>query len=131
MIYAIIAISLLLLLVGFAVTENNAHYLLNGYNTMSKEEQEQFDLKHFLAFFRNFHIVLAGSFFVISLLVSTLENETLTAAIIPGYPILAYIYLIKRSEDYALSPNTRNENQWGIIALSVTLLLVIGLAFIV
>jgi hypothetical protein len=128
MIIAIIVISLLLLFVGFAVTEKNAHFLLNGYNTMSKEEQEQFDLKRFLVFFRNFHIVLAGSFFVISLSVSTLENETLSSAVIPGYPILAYIYMIKKSEDYALSPNTRNENKWGIIALIATLIFVVGMA---
>ena len=36
------------------VNENNAKTWLSGYNTMSKAEQEKFDLKGYLTFFKSF-----------------------------------------------------------------------------
>lgn len=36
------------------VNENNAKTWLSGYNTMSKPEQEKFDLKGYLGFFKSF-----------------------------------------------------------------------------
>ena len=36
------------------VNENNAKTWLSGYNTMSKAEQEKFDLKGYLGFFKSF-----------------------------------------------------------------------------
>ena len=44
---------------AYWVNENNAKYLLAGYNTMSKEEQESFDLKNYLIFFKKLFINLA------------------------------------------------------------------------
>jgi len=32
------------IVIAFTINENNAKYLLAGYNTMPKEEQEKFDL---------------------------------------------------------------------------------------
>ena len=36
------------------INENNAKTWLSGYNTMSKAEQEKFDLKGYLGFFKSF-----------------------------------------------------------------------------
>ena len=36
------------------VNENNAKTWLSGYNTMSKADQEKFDLKGYLRFFKSF-----------------------------------------------------------------------------
>lgn len=36
------------------VNENNANTWLSGYNTMSKAEQEKFDLKGYLGFLKSF-----------------------------------------------------------------------------
>ena len=45
--------------VAFVTNEDNAEQLLSGYNTMSKEEKESFDLKNYLIFFKKFFINLA------------------------------------------------------------------------
>ena len=41
------------------INEKNAKYLLAGYNTMTKKERDQFDLKSYLTFFKKFFINLA------------------------------------------------------------------------
>ena len=43
----------------YGVNQDNAKYLLAGYNTMSKEKQESFDIKNYLKFFKKFFINLA------------------------------------------------------------------------
>lgn len=40
------------------VNENNAKTWLSGYNTMSKADQEKFDLKGYLRFFKSFFYYL-------------------------------------------------------------------------
>jgi flagellar biosynthesis protein FlhB len=40
------------------VNENNAKTWLSGYNTMSKAEQEKFDLKGYINFFKSFFYYL-------------------------------------------------------------------------
>lgn len=54
---------------GYLLTEKNARSLLAGYNTLSEEEKSRFDLKSFLKFFRQFHLVLGISFFFLGSLV--------------------------------------------------------------
>jgi len=50
MIFIIILLSLLFIVIGFIVTENNAKSLLSGYNTMSEEDRKLFDLKSYTLF---------------------------------------------------------------------------------
>ena len=56
-----IAVSLTVIVTGLVyvlalslVNENNAKTWLSGYNTMSKAEQEKFDLKGYLRFLKSF-----------------------------------------------------------------------------
>jgi len=39
---------------GFGINKENAKYLLAGYNTMSSEEKEKFDIESYLKFFKPF-----------------------------------------------------------------------------
>ena len=68
MIYVILLLSLVFIGLGFLITNNNASYLLSGYNRLSAEEQQKIDIKPFIQFFRNFHIFLGGSFLVLGLI---------------------------------------------------------------
>ena len=56
MFYVILGMGLLFFGLGFMITENNASSFLSGYNTMSKEEQEQFPLTEYLERFKSFHV---------------------------------------------------------------------------
>lgn len=121
MMYTLIGMSLLFIAIGFIVTVNNAKYLLAGYNTMSKAEQDQVDIKTYITYFRKFHLFLGTSFFLIGMLLiySGFENET--SIFIVAYPLLAYIYFIATSTKYF----NAKKNKIGL------LLLAIGLIFIV
>ena len=66
---------------AYRINEKNAKYLLAGYNTMSKEEQEKFDLKNYLIFFKKFFLNLTLYSFLIFLLFYILYDGT-TASII-------------------------------------------------
>jgi hypothetical protein len=39
--------------IAFFVTENNDKSLLSGYNTMSEQERQKFDIKSYIAYFKN------------------------------------------------------------------------------
>lgn len=48
------ATGLLYVLISRFMNKDNAKYLLSGYNTMSKSEQDKFDIDGYLAFFKPF-----------------------------------------------------------------------------
>ena len=54
LISTIIFMSLIYLLIGFGVNKNNAEYLLAGYNTMTPEQKQQFNIEKYLEFFNPF-----------------------------------------------------------------------------
>jgi hypothetical protein len=58
------------------VNENNANTWLSGYNTMSKAEQEKFDLKGYLRFLKYFfyHLGVYGTLIYFILLFMTDEQ---------------------------------------------------------
>lgn len=121
MLYSLIGLSLLFIAIGFIVTENNAKYLLSGYNTMSKEEQDKVDIKTYIAYFRKFHLILGISFFLIGMLLTYLINENTTSIFIVAYPILAYIYFITTSAKYFNS----KKNKFGAFLLAAVLIFIV------
>ena len=54
LIFTIIFMSLTYLLIGFGINKNNAEYLLAGYNTMTPEQKQQFNIEKYLEFFNPF-----------------------------------------------------------------------------
>lgn len=101
MIYVLVGLSLLLILIAFSVTEENAHYLLAGYNTLPPKEKKKLDLKSYLPFFRKFHLFLGGSLLVIGLLLMFLAGSNAAGIFMAVYPIAAYIYFIWKGQSFA------------------------------
>ena len=88
--------------VAFLVNEKNSKYLLSGYNTMSKEEQESFDLKNYLIFFKKFFINLA-IYSSLIYITSYIVFEEATAAIIYCISILApFPYIIYKGNKFKI-----------------------------
>jgi len=85
---AISIFSLILIGIGYLITEKTAPYLLAGYNTMSKEEQDQVDLKPLLAFFKKFHINLRVSQAIIGFALYFFDYGNLLGVFIGTYSIL-------------------------------------------
>ena len=46
--------SLIYLLIGFGINKVNAKYLLAGYNTMTTEQKQKFNIEKYLEFFNPF-----------------------------------------------------------------------------
>ena len=53
-IIVLILTNLFILIVMRSLNKNNAKYLLAGYNTMSKEERENFKIKEYLIYLKKF-----------------------------------------------------------------------------
>ena len=126
MIYALIGISLLFVLIGFIVTENNARYLLAGYNTMSEEERKKVDIKSYIPHFRRFHIFLGVSFLLLGIIFTTLLSENAGGIFIAVYPVLAYIYFIATSSKYSKGNNMKSYRPAFFILIG-SLIFVVGL----
>ncbi len=127
MLFPIVLLSVIFIAIGFIVTENNAKYLLSGYNAMSEEERKKVNIKAFIPYFRKFHIFLGISFFVFGIALDYFVGKTATNAFIGLYPIVAYIYFIITSTKYS----EQGMSKWdkiGIIGLFVLLaFLVVGI----
>ena len=81
---AVIFTSALLAFCGYIVNENNADSLLAGYNTMTKDEKNRFDLVNFLKFFRKFMLSISlftGIIYFISIVFFNEETSAIIYAI--------------------------------------------------
>ena len=81
MTFAVIFTSLLIALSGYIVNEKNADVLLAGYNTMSEDEKNRFDLINYLKFFRKF-MLYVSVYTAIIYFISTIFFNIETSAII-------------------------------------------------
>ena len=88
--------SLLFVALAFLVTENNAKYLLAGYNTMNEESRKKVDIKAYMKFFKRFHIFLGITLLMVGLMFNYFSSEMMTGVALSLYPILAYVYFIWR-----------------------------------
>ena len=102
MMIVILLLSILIFIIGFILNQSNAKYLLSGYNTMSVEEQSNFNLKSYLNFFKKFHIFLGISFLIGGCVLKYLVSENATGIFLGIYPIVAYLFLIIRSNKYSI-----------------------------
>ena len=50
----VIFVSVLYISISYFINQDNAKYLLSGYNTMSEEKRKKFDIKNYLIFSKDF-----------------------------------------------------------------------------
>jgi hypothetical protein len=100
MIFIVAFLSLVFMLVGFAVTPSNARYMLSGYNTMSEEERKGFDLPNYLLFFRKFHVFLAVSLLLLFVVLRYLFDSNSAEVVVVMYPLLAYAFFVWKAGKY-------------------------------
>lgn len=93
--------SLVFIGIAFLVTENNAKYLLSGYNTMSDAERAKFDIKNYIPYFRKFHIFLGVSLFIIGTNLYYFVSPDWSGIFMGTYPILTYVYFIWKGNKFS------------------------------
>ncbi len=108
MIVPVVVLSLIFLLVGFMVNEKNAPYMLSGYNRLSKEEQQDFDLPSFIRYFRCFHVFLSLSTAGCCWLLYFFEFYQWSKILLVLYPLLAYAFLIWKSNKFYKSQRNKH-----------------------
>jgi hypothetical protein len=129
MVYITIFLGLFFMSIGFLVTEKNARYLLSGYNTMTPEEREQFDLKRYIAFFRNFHVLLGLTFAIAGVLITYLWGTNMAGVFLGIYPLLAYMWFAVKSKRFS-QPKGTQWNSIMVYVLGATLIFVLGLMYL-
>lgn len=131
MIYVVIGIGLLFIGIAYLITEKNAKYLLSGYNTMPKDQQEKVQLGPYLKFFRKFHVFLGISFIAIAALLHYVISPNGVSLFIGIYPILAYGYFIYGSRGYFKEvKSSSNQLKLGAIILVATLAFVSAIFYL-
>jgi Flp pilus assembly protein TadB len=98
--YLLFTTAILFVALALILTENNAKYLLAGYNTMSVAEREKVDIKGMITYFKRFFIFLAISLLAIGLLANHYLTENFAGLIISIYITLACIYLVISSRKF-------------------------------
>lgn len=126
MIPVLIGISALFVAIAFGVTENNAKYLLAGYNTMSEDERSKVDIKNYIPYLRKFHLFLGTSFLLAGLILYYVAGANAGWVFIGTYPIVGYMYFIWRSARYSTGTSVTG-NKVAFFILGLTLVFVVVL----
>ncbi len=124
MILVLLGMSLVFAAIGYIITEKNAKNLLSGYNTMSEEDRQAFDIKSFIPAFRKFHLLLGISLFAVGTAILILIDEVATGIFMTVYPLLAYTWFIWIGKKYDNSQRSKWD-RIGIVILGLALIFVI------
>jgi len=124
MILVLLGLSLVFVAVGYIVTEKNAKNLLSGYNTMSEQERQAFNIKSYIPAFRKFHLFLGISLFAAGATIFFLLGEGAAGIFITVYPLLAYIWFLWIGKKYTKGQSSK----WDRIGIVI---LVVALAFVI
>lgn len=124
--YVIIGMSLLFVVIGFTVTQDNAKYLLSGYNTMNEEDKKKVDMESYIPYFRKFHVYFGISFLIFGLLLTNLISENAGGIFLGVYPILAYMFFIWNSSKFSKGLSTKG-NKIVVFVLLGVLVFILGL----
>jgi len=105
------------------ITENNAGYMLAGYNRLSDEEKESFNLTEFIRKHKRFHLLFSFIYLIVGLIVYFSLGITEASYWLITSPLIVYAYYIptKKSPFY-------KEKRLPYVRKSVFLIL-LGLAF--
>jgi ABC-type multidrug transport system fused ATPase/permease subunit len=90
----LIIANLIFLAIACGVNKNNAELLIAGYNSMSKEMKDNFDIEKYLTFFKGFFINLSLYSSVIFITVLYLFNIKITIIACTLFLVLAFVYFI-------------------------------------
>ncbi len=90
----LIIANLIFLAITYGVNKNNAELLITGYNSISKEVKDKFDIEKYLIFFKSFFINLTLWSTVIFFMVLYLFNIKTTIIAYTVFLVLAFVYFM-------------------------------------
>lgn len=115
---------------ALVVNENNARYLLSGYNTMTEERRKDFDITGYLKDFRRFFILLSIGNFIIAVVIylSGLQDYSVISSLVLMF--IALPYLIVKGQRY---DHHKGKRHWlpGYIAIAVLIIVGAGTSWMI
>lgn len=90
----IIFVSVLFYAIGYFINKENSKYLLSGYNTMSNEEREKFDIDGYLKIFKPFFKNQALYSFLVFQIFHFIYDNKVSLIIWCIYISIAPLYLV-------------------------------------
>lgn len=99
MLIALITLGLFIILISLFVNASNAKYLLAGYNSMTSEERQSYDLDGFLKSFKKVFLFL-GIFIVVSssfLHITSMEEYSIYIFIFFSITILISVFTLQKN----------------------------------
>ena len=106
--FVLLIISIFFIVLAFVLTENNAKYLLAGYNTMSPEDRKKVDVKGLIAYFKRFFIFLGVSLMIVGLVTAYYLSEKNTTLIISFYIVIACFIWLSVVKNFIKNDNYSN-----------------------
>lgn len=103
-----IIVSVFFILLGIAIKNGKMYFLIAGYNTMPKEEQEKYDIKGIATVFRNGMfgtaiLIIIGYFISIWLNNPQLEFYVVIISVLIG---VTYILVVSNSNKYKIKKDS-------------------------
>lgn len=124
MVYLLIFISVLFFSIGIFINQNNAPYLLSGYNKMTDQERTNFDLTGYLQLHRRFFTFLAVSILFIGMPVYFLKEEYMVF-VLGIYPVLAFLLFFYQTQKFNKNPAKWQDYLSFIILISSLILITV------
>ena len=99
-----IATAIIFIILGILIKYGKMYYLIAGYNTMSKEEQEKYDIKGIATVFRNAMfgmalIMIVGFFLAKNIDIPKIETYSFWTSLIIGIP---YLLIKSNSKEFKI-----------------------------
>lgn len=117
--------------IAFLVNQDNAKYVLSGYNTMSESDRAKVDIGSYIKLFKRFHIFL-GLSLLAGVLILTMINNNWASLYLTTYPLIAYVYLVivggKSINNVSTAKKVASYVVCGILILIVSLITLQGLS---
>lgn len=98
--FVILGMGIFFVALAFILSENNARYLLSGYNTMSEEERRKFDISGYIPYFKKFHLFLGVSLALMGMPISYIYGDDAGGIFLAAYTLLGYTFFIVSSRKF-------------------------------
>ena len=124
MIYIFLVLSLVFITVGLSVKVKNDTCTVLGKQISTSEFNSQDDTVKYASYFKNFHIILALSYFSIGALLIHFVDSQAAGLLLVVYPIGAYIFFLIKIQNFTKNTNKKKINIASLLLLATFLIVI-------
>ena len=99
---AVLISDIIFIVFALGINKENAKYILSGYNTMSKNERENFDIVNYLILFKKYFLILAASSTIVFTILINLLNAKIALIAYSSYLIIMLLWLVFKGNKFKI-----------------------------